>query len=89
MGEPRSGQNYVTHDELHLELEAAKDAVREDIRETETRLRKEWTDTVRFEVGRVDGHLTDQDTKINWTLGLIALLLITAVGALIYVAMGH
>ena len=74
--------DYVTRDELSEALAA----VRADIAETEKQLRKEFTDAVRYEVGRVDTHLTDQDTKINWTLGLIAMLLIAVISGLIYVA---
>ena len=74
--------DYVTR----TELDEAIDAVRDDIRETEERLREEWTNTVRFEVGRVDSHLGVQDSKIDWTLRLIVTLLVTVIGALIYVA---
>lgn len=66
------------------ELDSALDAVRADIAETEQRLRKEWTDTVRYEMGRVTGHLTEQDVKINWTLGLIGTLLLTVISGLVY-----
>jgi len=68
----------------HRELEEALSAVRDDIQETENRLRQEWTSTVRFEMQRMDTHLTDQDTKINWTLGLIVTLLVTLVGSAVY-----
>lgn len=70
---------YVTHSELDTAIKA----VRTDITATETRLRTEWTETVRFEVGRVDTHLGDQDRKINWTLGLIVTLLIAVIGGAI------
>ena len=68
----------------HSELDAALDAVRADIADTEQRLRKEWTDTVRYEVDRVSGHLSEQDIKINWTLGLIVTLLLAVISGLTY-----
>lgn len=74
---------YVTHDEL---AEALAD-VRADIDETEQRLRSEFTSTVRYEIGKVDTHLTQQDTRINWTLGLIVSLLVVLVGGLLYTAL--
>src|SRR5579862_1439462 len=73
----------------HSELDDAIQAVREDIVDTETRLRTEFTNTVRYEVGRVDDHLGVQDTRISWVLGLIVTLLITTVGGLLYVALSH
>lgn len=76
-------EDWVTHSEL----DAAIDAVRADIQETEQRLRKEWTDTVRYEVGRVSGHLSEQDIKINWTLGLIVTLLLSCISGLVYVVL--
>ena len=72
--------DYVTRGEL---ADAIAD-VRHDIEETEQRLRTEFTATVRYEVGRVDTHLTDQDTKINWTLGLIVTLLLALVSGLVF-----
>lgn len=72
-----------------IELDAAIDAVRADIADTEQRLRKEWTDTVRYEMGRVGSHLSEQDVKINWVLGLIIAGLVTVVGSMIYVAFTH
>lgn len=74
---------YVTHDELAVALAD----VRADIDDTEQRLRDEFTNTVRFEVGRVDQHLTQQDSRINWTLGLIVTLLVALVGGLLYTAL--
>lgn len=73
----------------HSELDAAIDAVRADIQETEQRLRKEWTDTVRYEVGRVSGHLSEQDIKINWILGLIVALLVSLLGSSVYVVLHY
>ena len=81
--------NYVTR----AELDKAIDGVVERIDETEQRLREEWTNTVRWEMGRVDDHLGEQDSKINWVLGLIVSLLVavvaTGVGAFIYLAAFH
>lgn len=71
------------------ELDEAIDAVKADIADTEQRLRKEWTDTVRYEVGKVGDHLTDQDTKINATLALIVTLLLTVIGGLLWAALSH
>ena len=73
-------EDWVTHSEL----DAAIDAVRADIQETEQRLRKEWTDTVRYEVGRVSDHLSEQDIKISWTLGLQITLLLAIISGLTY-----
>lgn len=47
------------------ELDDAISAVRHDIRVTERRLREEWTDTLRYEIGRVDDHLGQQDNAIR------------------------
>lgn len=77
-------QKFVTHSEL----DEAIAAVKSDIADTEQRLRREWTDTVRYEVGRVSNHLSAQDVKINWTLGLIITLLLTLIGALVWLAVG-
>lgn len=77
--------SFVTHEELDKAIEA----VREDIGETEQRLRSEFTDAMRFEFNRTEKHLDQQDGKINWVLGLIVTLLITAVGSLLYVALAH
>ena len=73
-------EDWVTHSEL----DAAIDAVRADIQETEQRLRDEWTDTVRYEVGRVSDHLSAQDIKISWTLGLQITLLLAIISGLTY-----
>lgn len=54
--------NYVTGQELSDAIAA----VTADIRDTETRLRDEFTGTVRFEVGRMDTHLGDQDETLKW-----------------------
>lgn len=77
--------DYVTR----VELDAAIDAVRADIADTEQRLRREWTDTVRYEMGRVSGHLSEQDVKINWTIGLIVTLLLTVIGSATFVVYTH
>lgn len=80
--------DYVTRDEL---AEALAD-VRADIADTEERLRTEFTQTVRYEVGKVDAHLTQQDTRLNWTLGLIITLLLAGISGLVWVALaasGH
>lgn len=82
---PYDPNPYVTRSDLDKAIEA----VREDINETEQRLRREWTDAVRYEVGRVTDHLTDQDTKINWTLGLIVSLLLLIISALLYAVFSH
>ena len=54
--------NYVSQDDLD---EAIAD-VREDIRDTENRLREEFTGAVRYEVNRMDRHLDTQDNSIKW-----------------------
>ncbi len=77
--------DYVTHSEL----DAAIDAVRADIQETDQRLRKEWTDTVPYEVARVSGHLSEQDFKIYWILGLIVALLVSLLGSSVYVVLHY
>lgn len=83
--------DYVTH----AELDAALADVREDIADTEQRLRTEWTDAVRYEGARTEKHLEDQDRLIDrisgrtdWILGLLVAALVAAVGALLYVALG-
>jgi hypothetical protein len=77
---PEGHVEYVTHSEL----DAAIAAVKDDIADTEQRLRKEWTDTVRYEVGRMDKHLDDQDVKFNWMIGLQFTLLLAVMSGLIY-----
>lgn len=54
--------SYVTHEEL----DAAIAAVTEDIRDTEHRLRNEFTSAFRHEIDRFDTHLTEQDHKLMW-----------------------
>ena len=56
-------------------LEDAIRDVKADMRAMEERWLG-WT-------ARVDSHLSDQDTRINWTLGLLASLLIMVIGSLI------
>lgn len=74
----------VTHDELDLALAQALAEAKEYTDDAERRLREEWTDAVRHEVGKVDTHLGDQDSKINWIIGLITTLLLAAVSTATY-----
>lgn len=79
-----SGTDPVTRDEMDLALAEALAEAKQYTDTAEQRLREEWTDAVRHEVGKVDVHLGDQDTKINWILGLMATLLLAVIGWLIY-----
>ena len=67
-----------------VELTEAIAAVTEDIRDTERRLRSEFTAVVRYEGDRTDGHLASQDEKLvwinRWTLGTLVAIIV----ALIY-----
>lgn len=71
---------YVTHDELSEAIAA----VTEDIRDTEQRLDAKFTGALRYEMGRVDQHLSAQDETLKWinrwTLGA----LLAVIVALIY-----
>jgi hypothetical protein len=59
---PEPTSPWVTHSEL----DDALDAVREDIAETEHRLRGEFTSAVRYEIDRVHVHLEKQDESLKW-----------------------
>ena len=69
----------------HTELDEAIAAVKDDIAETEQRLRREWKETVRFEVGRVDTHLDAQDGKIDRVFYLIVTMLLSLVSSAVYI----
>ena len=72
--------SFVTHDELGEAIAA----VTEDIRDTEERLRTEFTNAVRYEGDRTDRHLATQDESIRWILRTAITSLVLIVGALIY-----
>ena len=76
--------SYVTHDELG----AAIAAVTEDIRDTEQRLREEFTNAVRFEADRTEKHLDAQDETLKWinrwALGALVAFITSLLGGLIY-----
>lgn len=73
------------------ELDDAIAAVRQDIRITESRLRKEWTDTVRYEIGRVENHLGEQDHSIRGiylaAISSLVLLVCAVIGLIGYFAL--
>lgn len=77
--------DYVTHGEL----DAAISAVKDDIAETERRLRGEFTDVVRYEVGKVDDHLEDQDGRLVNILRTAVAALISLLIWLAYYALTH
>ena len=54
--------DFVTHDELSEAIAAVTD----DIRDTEQRLRDEFTTAVRFEAERTEKHLDAQDETLKW-----------------------
>lgn len=77
--------DFVTHPELNEAIEA----VLEDIRDSEERLRKEFTTTMRWELQRITDHLGEQDETLKWinrwTLGvlvsvIVALILLLSTG---------
>ena len=72
--------DYITRSEL----DDAIAAVTEDIRETEQRLDEKFTNTVRWEIGRVDKHLSDQDESLKWIQRFALGALLTVIAALIY-----
>lgn len=69
------------------DLDTAIADVREDIRETEDRLRTEFSDRMSFEILRFDRHLDSQDTRLTWILGVLLSLLVAVIAALVYSAM--
>lgn len=71
------------------ELDDAITAVREDIAETEARLRTEFTSTVRYEVGKVDLHLAQQDESLKWIFRTLVGGLITLIVLLILYLATH
>lgn len=77
--------DYVTHGEL----DAAIASVKDDIAETERRLRGEFTDVVRYEVGKVDDHLEDQDGRLVNILRTAVAALISLLIWLAYYALTH
>lgn len=80
---------HVTHDELDIAFGKVLSEAKTYTDAAERRLREEWTDTVRFETGRVDSHLDAQDGKINWLLGLMVTILLGVIGWLVYFALSH
>lgn len=76
---------YVTQDDF----DEAIAAVTEDIRDTENRLREEFTGTVRYEVSRMDTHLDTQDESIKWiqryALTSLVLIICALIGFIAYV----
>jgi len=74
----------VTRAELDLALADAIAEAKEYTDDAERRLREEWTDAVRHEVGKVETHLGSQDTKIHAALGLLFTLLLAVVGWGVY-----
>lgn len=66
------------------ELDDAIDRVTADIRDTENKLRTEFTSTVRFEVGRIDSHLDAQDERLTWIYRFALGALVTIIAGLIY-----
>lgn len=71
--------DFVTRSELD---EAITD-VRREADEMEQRLRGEFTGTVRYEIGKLDKHLDQQDAKFHWVLGVLFSLLVAVIASLI------
>lgn len=72
-------KRYATRDEL----DDAITAVRRDIRDSEIRLRGEWTDTVRYEIGGVTAHLGEQDDVLRGQNDSIRGIYLTAISSLV------
>ena len=72
--------NYITSDQLT----EAITAVTRDIRETEHRLRTEFTSAMWHEGGRIDKHLESQDETLKWINRWALGALVTVICALIY-----
>lgn len=71
--------DFVTHNELAEAIQSVTD----DIRDTEQRLRDEFTGAVRFELSRVDDHLVAQDETLKWINRWALGILVTVIAALI------